>query len=262
MQTNYSEWFRRTHFPPLAHGPLGISSDHWDPNPEQYEGCSQLRERYADLGRIPTDSDLVFRLSKNLLPDVLVAAGGIERAMARLKSAVARLESWAVKNGVVGIPTGIAGDASVDAWYAFAEIVFWTRSLSERLDRKPFGDRTLRRQGLVPALRPGQLATRARCLLTTLRSGPLREACLWANFGLHASLVSSPNSGARLAPSGSVTLPMPDTPTHPVGDWYVLTWDEDRDALVFADALWKSVQDFIDALLEAFEQAALSRRQR
>ena len=75
-------------------------------------------------------------------------------------------------------------------------------------------------------------------------------------------MLRHPYSGALLDPSGAVRLPMPDAPPRGIANWYLFTWVDDRDGVAFAEELWLSVQDFIDALLTAFEKAVPRRLRR
>jgi hypothetical protein len=52
----------------------------------------------------------------------------------------------------------------------------------------------------------------------------LGETRRLANFTLHAALVRSPHSGARLDRDAKVRLPIPDKSSHSVYHWKMLTW--------------------------------------
>lgn len=257
-----AEWSRRSQFPSVANAALGWGAEYWDDEPTHYEAWSDLRA----LGRAEMSGHrLAYALSSNLLRDVLVAAGGVEHAIEALRSAVADLAKWVSDEGLkadAGISLGLAHDAAAEAWYSFADVISWSRILEERLDRPPFQKKGLRNQGLVPALKPAELSKRVGTLLNELRSGPLGETRFLTNFTLHSSLVKHPFSGAQLLPSGQVALHIPDVQTKPISHWDMLTWEEHRDGIAFAEELWTSIQNFIDELLAVFEQSVPSRLQR
>lgn len=251
------DWFRRSRFPDGAHAPLGWGAEYWDADATHYEGWEELRDRYAALGRKRTKRELAFDLSGNLVDDVLAAAGGIEHAIVALRSTIAELQEYCEVHTVAatpGIPHGVGHAAATDAWYEFANVLSWARALEERLDRSAI-NKKLPRQGLLPALKPVRLKKRVQTSADRLRHGPVGETRLLANFTLHAALVRGPFSGAAVDEAGIVHLPIPDAPVKPVTHWYLLRWDQGRDGITFADELWRSVEDFIDELLDAFERA-------
>ena len=130
--------------------------------------------------------------------------------------------------------------------------------MEERLDRRAIqqsGTAAPPRQGLVPALKPARLKKRVDKLMTEFRSGPIGETRFLANFTLHSALIRNPNSGARLDQNGKVTLPIPDKQVGRISNWKLLTWNDRRDGIVFAEELWTSVETFMEGLIEAFERA-------
>jgi hypothetical protein len=262
MPTRFSEWYQRSHFTAASRAGLGRGAELWNPDPTHYEGWSELQNRLVALGRKPTRRMLVFYLQDHLLDDVLVAAGGVEKAVGRFRSAVADLERWVAEQGIQatpGVPGGVSHPAAIDAWYAFADVISWARALADRVQRRP-----LRRrddpQGLLPAIKAARLRKRVAALFDDLCRGPVGETRTLANFTLHAALVRHPLSGAALETSGVVRLPLPDplAPGVPAV-WRLLTWQQNRNAVTFTEDLWVAVQEFIDALLAAFEKAVPKR---
>lgn len=234
---------------------LGCGDTYWDLDPTNYAGWMQLRDRLAALDRDHSDRELALRLSENLLSDVVDAAGGVEIEIARLRSLRSAAETWARDNRVVAAPTvpqRISNEYTEQAAYSFANLLTWTRSVVERLDRPARG---LRNQGLVPALRPNRLRIEVQLLADDLRSGPIGQLRHMTNFSLHAALVRSPYSGMSLDPSGNVRLPIPDTPKAPVAHWLLFEWSEKQDGLLVAEQVWDIIQHFVDGLLAAFERA-------
>jgi len=252
------EWSNRIQFSDAAHAPLGFGFEYWDLDPTHYEGWQQLEARLAELGRRSTRRGLAYDLASHLLDDVVAAAGGVESAIGRLRAAVAELTNYADEHGIRAkndIPMGLGHPASTDAWYAFADLLAWSRAVVERLDR-PAGDRRrFPRQGLVPAIKPKRLKKRCEALLAELRRGPVGQSRFFANFMLHSALVRHPFSGVAVDSSGTVRLPIPDIPDHPVNHWYLLRWSDERDGLPYSEQLWETIQGFVDELLQAFERA-------
>jgi hypothetical protein len=260
------EWQERVTFSPVSNAGLGFGLEVWDGDPTTYEAGPALAARRRDLGQRPTKSSLAADLSRFLIGDVLVAVGGIESAVERLHVAVEQVRMYVAENDFdtgEAVPSGIAHEGTVAAWYAFADVIIWARALEDRLSRRPNRDRkTLRDQGLIPALRPKRLKKRAAGLFDQLTHGPVGECRRLVNLSLHAALVKNPWSGAVLHPDGALTLPIPDTPPTNVDHWYLLTWDQGRDGIAFAEDLWASVERFVDGLIEAFEMSVPKRLRR
>jgi hypothetical protein len=54
--------------------------------------------------------------------------------------------------------------------------------------------------------------------------------------------------------SGHIVLPFPDRASAPVSHRWQLTYNNDRDAMSFADGLMTAVERFMDEMISAFEQ--------
>lgn len=244
---------------------LGFGLELWDTDPDNYEGCRELRARHASAGQAPTSSNLVAELSAPLLDDVIGAAGGAEYAITNLRAAVADLSHWVADNGIIdqthgNVPHSLGHEAAHRAWYAFVDLVIWARALEERLGRKPRqikGQPKLRAQGLLPALAPGPLKDQVGRLRKDLLRAAFSDLRPVANYVLHQGLPTHPFSGAQLDASGSVTLPIRRTRS---GPW--ATDPHKADGLTYAEDVWESVQAFIDGLLDAFEAAVPQRLRR
>lgn len=88
-------WYNRVKSPPSGLAPLGFGAEYWDSNPEHYEGWQQLRDRFKRLTMMRGRRQLAYELASTLLDDVVVAAGGVERAIAALRANAERLGSFA-----------------------------------------------------------------------------------------------------------------------------------------------------------------------
>src|SRR6266568_6994390 len=248
-------WYQRVHFPEAAAAPLGWGYEYWILDPTRYEGHAELKARALALGRPWRKRRVAAELTDHLLDEVIAAAGGVEHSLIALRAAAAAAQLWSDKHITdfdPDVPHGIANEHTVAAWYEFANLISWARVLEERLDRR---SHKLPNQGLVPAIKPVRLRTRAESLLGELRRGPVGETRFLANFVLHAALVQSPNSGARLDRQAQVKLPIPDKPRDRIHHRKLFTWNDDRDGLVFAEELWASIELFMNNLDAAFEKA-------
>jgi len=239
--------------PRLRRGVLGSGSD----------PLRRLARAAGSLQGAPQKEDeprLAFELSGHLLEEVVAAGGGVEHAINQLRGAVADLTKVPIENSAKG-PIGLSFPAATEALYAFGDVIRWARAVEERLDRRPPSRHSgkMRNQGLLPTLKPLRLKKRVEWLVKQLRAGPVGECRLLANFTLHAALARNPFAGAQRTADGAVTLPIPDPPAHPINHWYLFTCNDGRDGIAFAEEVRKSIQVFIDDLLNAFEKAAPKR---
>jgi hypothetical protein len=250
-------WIRRASFP----APLGFLGEFWDTDPAHYEAAVALDVRLRSLGQKPTKPELAWKLAAHLLDDLLVAAGGVEISILRFRSAVDRTRAWVAEHNLqaeAGVPTIVADHSTSEAWYAFADLFVWLRTVQERIQRK--GNKVKHEQGLLPALKPERLKKQVELTFGSFRANPaIQSARRLADCTLHGFLVLHPDSGARLRPDGTLHLPVPDPPTARVAHWDLFIWQHDRDGIELAEAMWAAVQSLIDGILDAFEQAAPER---
>lgn len=166
-----------------------------------------------DLHRRTTKRQLACRLADHLLSDLLVVVGGVESSFQRLVALLDVVQAWSDEHVrpqmKPGAPQDLSNPEVTEAWYEFANLLYWTRGVEERLRRKPFGRpyQGLRDQGLIPALRPERLRKRVTRLHDDLIAGPVGEVRAFANLSLHAALVRHSYSGAEVEEStGRVRL--------------------------------------------------------
>ncbi len=262
MLPRLTEWWNRIHAPSTAGAALGFGSEYWFADAKRYEGWEQLRDRLAQVDHKPTNRTLTYHLTAYLLEDVVVAAGGVERAFANLLTIHRDLCAYAAKYSIRathGESYGLGHQSAIEALYAFADLLVWSRAVLERLDRAPGDRKHGLRQGLIPAIKPKRLQKRCAALVERLRRGSLGQSRLLTNFMLHSALIRHPFSGVQVDASGLVSLPIPDIPTGTVSHWYLLTWKDKRDGFAFAEQLWQELQSCIDDLLAAFEDAVPER---
>jgi hypothetical protein len=272
MLKNLNEWFRRSKFPSSANAPLAWGSEYWDAEPKSYEGWEEIKRIITgpspnwedpDMAEERINKSLAFRLSWQLLDEVIVAAGGIEYSANAFKDSISELQDYCDKYKIVAltdVQTGVFHQSATTAWYEFTNVLFWSRTLEERLERKPSSPREgLRKQGLLPALTEGSLKTEVQRLIRRLRSGPVGEARKLTNFSLHIALVKHPFSGANVDEKGKVHMLIPGMPINKVANWNLLDWTQQRDGVNFIEGVVNSTEEFMDELLTAFEKTAPDR---
>jgi hypothetical protein len=270
----YGEWMRR-----CLGGQLGFGDELWA-FPSNYPTIVRLRKLLQKHGRNPDLEDLTYYASRDLIVEVIEAAGAVEYAVQRLEAAAAEAQKWVIDNTPPRAPGEArpqfgewAGAPTVRlAYLDFNSAVVWVRGMQERLDRggKPSTvTRLLRR---IPILRGYFPAPVRAGLVNVLAEGRLRndvrsaharflkrtkEARLLANFGLHASRVqqNAGTSAAEVLDNRTIVLRMPDRVTRPVEIFDEFTFTEGREIIGYTNDLLTAVDDLIDALLDAFERA-------
>jgi hypothetical protein len=120
--TRYDRWTQR-----VMDGALDFWGEHWQDlsNTAQYAAWRQLAQARG------VNSDLQHHMTRSLLPEVIYAAGGVERELGQLQAALADVQRFADE----------------------ASLLSWARSTVERTERKDRGQPA----GLLPALAPGPL---------------------------------------------------------------------------------------------------------
>jgi len=258
MSSQFISWWTQIHFPKNAKASLGFGSEYWVSSASNYEGWEQLRDRYKRLGRRYSTRDIAYQLAEHLLDEVIVAAGGVEAAVLRLRAAIVALKAYTAQQqmqATQGVPFSLNHQAATDAWYAFADVLSWSRTVVERAERRAENPTKFPKQGLVPALKPKRLQKRCNALLGQLRAGPVGQTRPLSNFMLHAALVRHPFSGVELEPTGTIILPIPDAPGRSIHHWYSLTWTDRRDGVALTEQIWNGVRSFVDGVIVAFEKS-------
>ena len=251
-QTRYDRWTMRTHVQQL-----GTWGEHW----ADLSGTAQA----AAWRRLATERsvsvDLSYLIIRGLLPEVLYAAGGVERELSQLTDALADVQRFADQaRAHHPLPSPeewpqygrhVSTPSMREASYSFVNLLSWARSTVERTDR-PHRPGSAERAGLLPALAPGQLRDTVEAALRDLKEA-LKDSRLLANYALHAGAV--PGGGtprAEILSDGRLLARVPD----PIGD-RILTWEEfefaqDRDMLTYATELMSNVEAFVNRVLDAF----------
>ena len=204
-------------------------------------------------------------LVEDSLLEVVNSANGAERSLLAMRSNVAAAQSSFDRSrssqgtGATCADLELWTDPEVvNAWYEFMNLLTWVRSIQDRVDRKDsIGKQKI---GLLHYLDNGPLNDRIKAAYGTFKEGAVKEARWLTNYGIHAGLVPSPRSPlARVNTSGLLTLVMPDRLLGPIDNGREFTFQEDRDALAFADGLFDQVAAFIDLVIDAFRDAVPDR---
>jgi hypothetical protein len=251
------EWTRRIHFGAESRVPLDFGVELWKWDASLYESVDGIVAALSRTGRPLDDEIILYHATSTLLLDVVDAAGGVERAHARLHEAMALAqETWIRWSSSLGEERDGAGmtDPSVeDAWYSVEELLVWARALDDRLRRPAKDWRRYPDQGLIPALADGPRRDAVIRARDRLLSAGVNEARYLVGLNLHMQSIQAGSKGGRVR-SGRIVLPFPDRVSTPVSHRWQLTYNDNRDAMSFADALMAAVERFMDEMISAFEQ--------
>lgn len=250
--TRYDRWMKR-----LVRGQL----DFWAENWRNLSGSLQ----YADWQEFARSRGLgvadQYHMTRGLLTEVLYAAGGLEREVAKLGAALAEVQRAAdvVPNcPTAGSPQAQPGKSHIttpamrEASYAFVNVLSWSRAVRERVDRR-YKPGISERAGLLPALAPGPLRNAVEKALITLDDA-LAEARLLTNYAIHAGAVPGGGSpSAEILSDGRILARIPDPVTGRVLAWDEFEFTQDRDMLTYSRDLMTAIESFVETVLTAFE---------
>src|SRR5712691_3711239 len=94
----YGEWIRR-----CLGGRLGFGDELWA-FPPNYPTIVRLRKVMQKQGRNPDLEDLTYYASRDLIVEVIEAAGAVEYAVQRLEAAAAEAQKWVIDNTPPRVP--------------------------------------------------------------------------------------------------------------------------------------------------------------
>jgi hypothetical protein len=236
---------------------LGDWGEHW----ADLSGTAQAaawRQLAAERG---VSVDLGYHMTRGLLPEVLYAAGGVERELGQLTNALADVQRFADQaRAQHPLPSPeewpshgwhISTPSMREASYSFINLLSWARSTVERTDR-PYRPGSAERAGLLPALAPGQLHDSVEAALRDLKAA-LGDSRLLANYALHAGAVPGGGSPrADMLPDGRLLARVPDPIGDPILTWEAFRFTQDRDMLTYATEVMGNVETFVEGVLDAF----------
>jgi hypothetical protein len=254
------EWARRIFFNPNSTAGLDWGTELWKWDVNRYESAPGIAAALQRAGRSSDDDDVLYYATRNLLVDVVDAAGGVEREHIRLHESMnlaqETYDGWQQQRSrgnraIAGSESMGMSDPSIeDAWYSLEEMLIWTRVLDDRLKRRgPQGNSD---QGLIPALADGLrrdaiIQARSRLLTSTLN-----ETQHFVNLNLHSQPIALGTKSARLR-NGRVVLDFPDRVSSSIRHRVELTYNDGRDGVAFADATMSAIGSFMNEMFDAFE---------
>ncbi|WP_436495597.1 hypothetical protein [Actinokineospora sp. HUAS TT18] len=236
--------------------PLDFGKELWKWDVSRFESADGIRESLTRAGGDYDDDSILFEATHTLVLDVVDAAGGVEQAHQRFHNAVGDIHGAysRVRSKLGDLPEGGGmADPSVElAWYALEELLVWVRAFDDRLTRKAVDRRYKADQGLIPALADGPRRDAIIRARSSLLQGGIREVRYLAGLSIHmqSSQAGSKRSSVR---SGAMVLPFPDHVDGPISHRWQLTYSDGRDAVSFADILWRSLERFMEDMIAAFE---------
>jgi hypothetical protein len=150
-----------------------------------------------------------------------------------------------------GFREGTGAPSLLDAYYAFWNLLSWTRTVQERVDR-PYTRSRTDRAGLFPGLTVGPLRARIQEALNTSRDRT-KDTRYFANYVLHAGAIPSGGSPrAEVKPDGRIWVQLPDPPTTHITTWEEYDYTQQRDMATYAEDMMEAVERIIDEILAAF----------
>jgi hypothetical protein len=137
--TRYDRWMRQ-----VMEGSLGTWAEYWRDlsNTAQYAAWHQLAQARG------ANSDLQYHMTRSLLPEVIYAAGGVERELGQLRTAVADVQRFADEASAQRprdpgdwpeCGWHVSTPSMREASYIFTNLLSWARSTVDRTRRRDRG---------------------------------------------------------------------------------------------------------------------------
>lgn len=246
-----TRWWAEMLFPG---GYLGDDLSLWA-SVEEHPGYRATLDWLERQGLTPSDRPARAKslLTRSLLPDLIHAASGLERAVELLKYHTAETQDWVDEilrpKGDLNPGSQVHAADVTAASLAFSDVLLWTRNILDRIDRSEPG--TKRRLGLLPALAPGELQGRVSSSTRLFREKTQGVRRL-ANYTAHHSALPFPGAAADIDDNWKVSLRVPDPPEPDVYAPETLTFNGSWTAVEYADRLLEAAVELVDGVLEAF----------
>jgi hypothetical protein len=235
--------------------------DFWGENWANLSGTQQYADWQQLIQSRGGHADPQYYMTRGLLPEMLYAAGGVERELGHLADALAKVQ-LAADNVLAGRDLSAANwpecghhivtDDMRQASYIFINLLSWARAVRERTSRR-YKPGSAEQAGLLPALAPGSLHDTVENALQTLDNA-LSESRLLANYALHAGAV--PGGGtprAEILLDGLILARIPDPSTSWILSWDQFEFTQNRDMLTYGRQLMAAIEIYIEDVLGAFE---------
>ncbi len=196
-------------------------------------------------------------LTSSLLPDLVHAASGVERAIALLQRHTAETQRWVdevlkPKYRRPEVGSRVHAQEVLSASLALSDSVAWVRAFLDRIDRGVPGRRY--RVGLMPALASGPLCDRVTSAHELLERelGDVRKL---ANYTIHHSALPYAGAPADIDEEWRVSLMVPNPPKPDVYAPELLTYHGCPTAGHYTTALLDAVSKFMDETIAAFKES-------
>ena len=129
MPERAREWARRIHFGADRSVSLDWGTELWNRDISWFENAEAIAAALRRADR-PIDDELVlYEATRSLLPDVVDAAGGVERSHEHLHEAMVRAQEtyiqWRSQFPELGDFDGMSDPSIEDAWYAVEQLLVW-----------------------------------------------------------------------------------------------------------------------------------------
>jgi hypothetical protein len=202
--------------------------------------------------------DLRFYMTRGLVGEIIYAAGGIERELMVLKEIISIAQQFCDAHNITPpkdslVTPSVGHSAAHHASYTLLNGFTWARSVKDRVERQWRGNA----YGLLPSLKDSDLKRRIKTEYDRLAE-QLESSRYATNYTLHAGALPGPSTPTlQLWPDGTVYLQFPDVIGEPIITWDQLTYDEDRDAVSVLEEQFDAVADFIDGMLDAFDDLSV-----
>jgi hypothetical protein len=257
MPERAREWARRIHFGADRTVSLDWGTELWNWDTSWYESAEAIAAALRRAGHTFDDELVLYEATRSLLPDVVDAAGGVERSHEHLHQAMARAQEtyihWRSQFPDLGDFEGMSDPSIEDAWNAVEELLVWARTLDDRLRRPALDRRRYKDQGLIPALADGARRNAIIRARDRLLAAGVDEARYLSGLNLHMQPIQAGTKRGTVR-SGHIVLPFPDRVMMPVIHRVQLTFNDNRDAVSFANRIMGAVECFMEELFSAFEE--------
>ena len=245
VQTRYDRWTAR-----VMDGQLDFWGENWADlsGTQQYADWQQLIQSRGGTG------DPQYYMTRGLLPEVLYAAGGVERELGHLADALAQVQ-LAADNVLAGRDISAAnwpGTRSPNLHrYIFINLLSWARAVRERTSRR-YKPGSAEQAGLLSALAPGTLYDTVE---THSRPSTTRCENRGSSLITHFTLAQCPAAALPEQKSSPTGASSHASPIRRQAGYLAGTKSSppNRDMLTYGQQLMAAIEIFVDDTLGALE---------
>ena len=247
MTDHYNEWMRRAFI-----GNLGMGNEIWQPLAPDHPAYIRLKVIYGKLSREFDAKDATYEMSRNLLYDVIFAAGTIDYTCTKIKSLTDQILNE-YKGSLKNDGEHLTNDQTVGVYVEFMSLLSWARTLVERLYNTYAGHK----YGLLSLITSGDLKNAVAAAKDKhLSWAP--EIRMLSNYSLHIGAPNGQSFDGEIR-SGKIIYPIPGPTTERIVIWHTLKYTKKYNVVDYSNKVTDDVYNFMDALLLAFENAVPAR---